>query len=167
MSKEQLELLSIVLSALIIILGWLYNRRTEEIKIMRSQLSERKHKTYADIIATFYLVLKDSRNHQETDMKTVESKMLDAKRDIFMYGSDKVFLAFNKWLVNAGEPWQFDEYLNFILSIRKDICGKTKLKKDDVLLNLIQNEEELRKFKEIMKKNSKRKTWILRWLKKE
>ena len=147
-SKESLELLSIILSASLVILGWLYTRRIEEMKIMRSQLSERKHKAYADIIATFYSVLKDTKYNKQTNMKMVDSKMMDAKRDIFMYGSDKVFKAFNNWLENASTPRQFDAYLNFILTIRKDICGKTKLKKDDVLMNLIQNREELKKFKE-------------------
>lgn len=147
-SRESLELLSIILSASLVILGWLYTRRIEEMKIMRSQLSERKHKAYADIITTFYSVLKDSRNHKQTNMKMVNSKIMDAKRDIFMYGSDEVFKAFNNWLERASTPRQFDAYLNFILAIRKDICGKTKLKKDDILMNLIQNREELKKFKE-------------------
>lgn len=154
MSKEALELLSIVLSAVIIILGWLYNRRTEEMKIMRSQLSERKHKVYADIIATFYSVLKDVKKNQQTNANMVESKLMDAKRDIFMYGSDKVFRAFTNWLVNTNTPNQsnhLDSYLKFILCIREDICGKTRLTEDDVLLNLLQNEEELRSLKKMIK----------------
>lgn len=150
-SRESLEFLSIILSASLVILGWLYNRRVEEMKIMRSQLSERKHKAYADIITTFYSVLKDTKFHKQTNMKMVDSKMMDAKRDIFMYGSDEVFKAFNNWLEKASTPRQFDAYLSFILAIRKDICGKTKLKKDDVLMNLIQNREELKKFKEEIK----------------
>ena len=150
MSKV-LEILSVVLSALLIVLGWMYTRRTEELKIMRSQLSERKHKAYADLVATFYSAFKDTKNHEQTDMKAAMSKMIDAKRDIFMYGSDEVFRAFNKWLESASQPWQFDEFLKFILSIRKDICGKTKLTADDVLLNLTQDKEELKKFKAIMK----------------
>lgn len=151
LSKEVLEILSVVLSALLIVLGWMYTRRTEELKIMRSQLSERKHKAYADLVATFYSAFKDTKNHEQTDMKAAMSKMIDAKRDIFMYGSDEVFRAFNKWLESASQPWQFDEFLKFILSIRKDICGKTKLTVDDVLLNLTQDKEELKKFKAIMK----------------
>lgn len=151
MTFDIFELLSVVLSALLIVLGWMYSRRTEEMKIMRSQLSERKHKAYADIIAAFYSVLKDSKNHQPTNMKVVQSKIMDAKRDIFMYGSDDVFLAFNNWLVNSAESNQFDYYLKFILSIRKDINGKTKLSEDDVLLNLTQNKEELMSIKEMIK----------------
>lgn len=75
------------------------------------------------------------------------------KRDIFMYGSDKVFRAFNNWLVNtnnANQSRRLDAYLKFILCIREDICGKTRLTEDDVLLNLLQNEKEIKKLKEMM-----------------
>lgn len=146
-SKDFLQFVSIILSALLVILGWLYKRRVEEMKILQSQLSERKHKAYADIITTFYSVLADVKKQQETDEQTVNMRMLESKRDIFMYGSDKVFRAFNNWLEKANTPMQFDAYLQFVLSIRKDICGKTKLKKDDILLNLIQDKQELEKFK--------------------
>ena len=72
-----------------------------------------------------------------------------------MYGSDKVFRAFNNWLEKANTPMQFDAYLQFVLSIRKDICGKTKLKKDDILLNLIQDKQEVEKFKAEMESKIK------------
>ena len=151
MSKEFLEFISIALSAILLILGWLYNRRTEEIKIMRAQLSERKHKAYADCIGTFYSILKDSKANHQTNLNKVGSQMIDAKRDIFMYGSDEVFKAFNNWLLNVSSPRQLEFYLKFILSIRKDICGKTKLKEEDILLNLFQDPAEVEKFKEKIK----------------
>ena len=148
MSKESLELLSIILTAIITLLGWKVYRRTEELKIMRSQLSERKHKAYADIVTTFYSILKDTANKKATDMDKIKMKMIDSKRDVFMYGSDEVFKAFNHWLINAKSPIQFKAYLQFILAIRRDICGKTTLTEDDILLNLMQDESELQKFKE-------------------
>lgn len=151
MSKELLEITSIALSAILLILGWLYNRRTEEIKIMRAQLSERKHRAYANCIGTFYSILKDTKSNHQTNLDNVGSQLIDAKRDIFMYGSDEVFKAFNNWLLNASSPSQFDTYLQFILSIRKDICGKTKLTKEDILLNLLQDSKEVEKFRSIMK----------------
>jgi len=149
MSKEVLEILSVVLSALLIVLGWMYTRRTEELKIMRSQLSERKHKAYADLVATFYTAFKDTKSHKQTDIKAAMSKMMDAKRDIFMYGSDKVFKAFNKWLLsttNSNGKAQFAVFLDFVLEMRKDLCNnKTKLTKHDILLNLTQSEDEAKK----------------------
>ena len=76
MSKESLELLSIILTAIITLLGWKVYRRTEELKIMRSQLSERKHKAYADIVTTFYSILKDTANKKATDMDKIKMKMI-------------------------------------------------------------------------------------------
>ena len=67
MSRETLQLLPLILTAIITILGWKVYRRTEELKIMRSQLSERKHKAYADIITTFYSMLKDTTTKRITD----------------------------------------------------------------------------------------------------
>lgn len=89
------------------------------------------------------------QNHEQTDMKAAMSKMIDAKRDIFMYGSDKVFKAFNKWLLsttNSNNKDQFAVFLDFVLEMRKDLCNnKTKLTKHDILLNLTQSEEEARR----------------------
>lgn len=66
-----------------------------------------------------------------------------------MYGSDKVFKAFNTWLLATKEDnnkEQFSAFLDLILEIRKDLCnGKTNLTKHDILLNLTQSEEEARK----------------------
>lgn len=130
-----------------IIIAW----QTEKLRTMREQLSEKKCNAYADAVQTFYSILKDTKKGNQIDTNALMQKMIDSKRDIFLYGSDDVFLAFNEWLVNLSKPWQFNAYLKFILSIRKDICGKTKLNEDDILLNLTQDKEELRKFKEMMK----------------
>lgn len=47
-------------------------------------------------------------------------KMIDVKRDIFMYGSDKVFRSFNKWLL----------YSHSFTSLSKK-CVHTLLKRND------------------------------------
>lgn len=40
-----------------------------------------------------------------------------------------------------------DVWLNLILKIRQDMCGhKSKLSKDDILLNLMQSRNEAQKF---------------------
>ena len=96
----------------------------------------------------FYSVLKDAKAHRTTNNGVMMDRMIDIKRDIFMYGSDKVFKAFNTWLLAAKEDnnkEQFNYFLNFVLEMRRDMCnGKTKLSKHDILLNLTQSEEEAR-----------------------
>lgn len=150
MSQEILiAILTVMIPAIVTIAGFIIVRQTEKLRAMREQLSEKKCKAYADAMMLFYTILKDSKLHRPTDYKAMMQKMIDTKKDIFMYGSDKVFRAFNKWLVVAFEnnnKSQFDAFMEFVLEMRKDIFnGKTKLTKHDILLNLTQSEEEARK----------------------
>lgn len=150
MSHENIiAILSILISAIVAVTGFVIARQTEKLRAMREQLSEKKCNAYADALMMFYSILKDSKMHRPTDNKAMMQKMIDIKKDIFMYGSDKVFRAFNKWLVVVFEDnnkTQFDAFMDFVLEMRKDIFnGKTKLTKHDILLNLTQSEEEARK----------------------
>lgn len=143
-----IAILSILISAIVAVAGIIIAQQSERLRAMREQLSEKKCKAYADAMMMFYSILKDSKLHRPIDNKAMMQKMIDAKKDIFMYGSDKVFKAFNKWLVVAFEnnpKTQFDSFLEFVLEMRKDIFnGNTKLTKHDILLNLTQSEEEAR-----------------------
>lgn len=150
MSHENIiAILSIVISAIVAIAGFIIARQTEKLRTMRKQLSEKKCDAYADAVKMFYSVLKDSKANRATNNDMMMEKMIDIKRDIFMYGSDKVFKAFNTWLLSTtttNDKAQFDAFLDFVLEMRKDLCnGKTNLTKHDILLNLTQSEEESRK----------------------
>ena len=150
MSQENIiAILSVLISAIVTVAGIVIARQSEKLRAMREQLSEKKCNAYADAMMMFYSILKDSKLHRPTDNKAMMQKMIDTKKNIFMYGSDKVFRAFNKWLVVAFEnnnKTQFDAFLEFVLEMRKDMFyGNTKLTKRDILLNLTQSEEEARK----------------------
>lgn len=150
MSNENIiAILSILISAVVTIAGIIIAWQTEKLRTMRKQLSEKKCEAYADAVKMFYSVLKDSKAHRATNNGVMMEKMIDIKRDIFMYGSDKVFRAFNRWLLEAKEnndKAQFAAFLDFVLEMRKDLCnGKTKLTKHDILLNLTQSEDEAKK----------------------
>lgn len=150
MSQENIiAILSVLISAIVTVAGIVIARQSEKLRAMREQLSEKKCNAYADAMMMFYSILKDSKLRRPTDNKAMMQKMIDTKKDIFMYGSDKVFRAFNKWLVVAYEnnnKTQFDAFLEFVLEMRKDMfSGNTKLTKHDILLNLTQSEDEAKK----------------------
>ena len=150
MSHENIiALLSVLISAIVTVAGIIIAWQTEKLRTMRKQLSEKKCEAYADAVKMFYSVLKDSKAHRTTNNGVMMEKMIDIKRDIFMYGSDKVFKAFNTWLLlttSSNDKAQFAAFLDFVLEMRKDLCnGKTNLTKHDILLNLTQSEEEARK----------------------
>lgn len=142
-------LLTVSVPAIVTVAGIIIAWQTEKLRTMREQLSEKKYKAYADAVKMFYSILKDSKAHRSTNNEKMMEKMIDIKRDIFMYGSDKVFKAFNTWLISTmsiNDKKQFAAFLNFVLEMRKDLCNnKTKLTKYDILLNLTQSEEEAKK----------------------
>lgn len=147
-----LQIFSIIIvpicSGLIVLLSWRNNRKTEQIKILQERLNEKKHEAYAKAVSMFYNVLKDQRANRKQNIQKQMDEMTDIKRDIFMYGSDKVFLAFNQWLLHTTNQkeegvLQLKDFLQFVLEIRKDLCGDdTKVTAADVLINLMQNEED-------------------------
>ena len=150
MSHENIiALLSILISAIVAVAGIIIAWQTEKLRTMREQLSEKKCNAYADAVKMFYSVPKESKLNKSTDNEEMMLKMIDIKRDIFMYGSDKVFRTFNEWLLTTNNPnikGQLSAFLAFVLEVRKDLCnGKTKLTKRDILLNLTQSEDEARK----------------------
>lgn len=155
MSYENIiAILSVVISAIVAVAGYIIARQTEKLRTMREQLSEKKYTAYAEAVKMFYTVLKDVHKHKPTNNEVMKSKMIDMKRDILMYGLDKVFHAFNKWLLLSNKEGnnennskeQLVAVLDFILEMRKDMCNNnTKLTTHDILLNITQSEEEARK----------------------
>ena len=133
-------------------MGWIIYRKTERIKIMENQLSDKKYKAYADVVSIFFGILKDTKSNKQVTNKSIIDKMIDSKRDIFMYGSDAVFYAFNSFLTKSSKNSNnqkeiMEAFLSFMLAIRQDMCGKkSKLSVRDILINLIQNDEEVDKF---------------------
>lgn len=150
MSQEVIiAILTVLIPAIVTIAGIIIAWQTEKLRTMREQLSEKKCNAYADSVKMFYSVLKDTKANRATNNDEMMERMIDIKRDIFMYGSDEVFKALNTWLLLTGkdnDKEQFSAFLDFVLEMRKDLCNnKTKLTKQDILLNLTQSEAEAKK----------------------
>ena len=58
---------------------------------MESQLSDKKYHAYAGLVDMFFKILKDTKRNNVPNDNLVE-QMVDLKKDILLYGSDKVFL---------------------------------------------------------------------------
>lgn len=85
-----------VLTAVCAIFGLIIQRKTEKIKIIESQLSEKTHIAYADLVSMFYDIFKDIKNDRKANRKSMMDRMIEAKKDLFIYGSDDVFMKFNE-----------------------------------------------------------------------
>lgn len=149
------KILSIILTIIIAFLGWKMQRKTERIKIMEGQLSEKRYSAYAKLYDFFYEMIKGQKDNKNTNNKEMRNKLLDAKKEIIMYASDDVIFALNKYLSSLTDTdvsTPLDYFLDIMLLIRKDMCGNSKISRDDILLNIIQDKSEMQKYKD-MKRN--------------
>ena len=152
-----LELISIVVTLMCAYLGALLHRKTERIKIMEGQLSEKRYSAYAKLYDFFYEMLKNTKDNRDVCNKDMRNKLLDAKKELIMYGTDDVVFALNNYLslfTEASTYKQLDSFLDVMVLIREDMCGKTKIDKDAILLNIMQDKKELQKFKAMELNNS-------------
>lgn len=94
-----ISLLTISSTVFVVIL----QRKTEKLKIIENQLSENKYKAYINLVKVFYDILKEVRNKKEINSDVTGDKIFDAKKDIFMFGSDAVFKKFSTWLTFTSE----------------------------------------------------------------
>ena len=151
-----LGIISAIATIACAVFGAMLHRKTERIKIMEGRLSEKRYSAYAKLYDFFYELFKGQKDNKKINNIEMRNKLLDAKKELIMYGTDNVVLALNKYLTSLTDKdmsTQLDYFLDIMLLIRKDMCGKSKLCKDDIMLNIIQDKNEMQKFKE-MKKNS-------------
>ena len=119
---------------------------------MEGQLSEKRYSAYAKLYDFFYEMFKVQKDNKNTNNKEMRNKLLDAKKELIMYASDDVVFALNKYLsslTDTNVATQLDYFLDIMLLIRKDMCGNSKVSRDDILLNLIQDKSEMQKLKDM------------------
>lgn len=145
-----LGFISIVVTLLCAYLGALLHRKTERIKIMEGQLSEKRYSAYAKLYDFFYDMFKNSKDNKTINNREIRNRLLEAKKELIMYGTDEVVFALNSYLSSLTEEdiyKQVDSFLDVMVLIRKDMCGETKINRDAILLNIMQDEKEFQKFK--------------------
>ncbi len=145
-----LGFISIVVTLLCAYLGALLHRKTERIKIMEGQLSEKRYSAYAKLYDFFYDMFKNSKDNKTINNREMRNRLLEAKKELIMYGTDEVVFALNSYLSSLTEEdiyKQVDSFLDIMVLIRKDMCGETKINRDAILLNIMQDEKEFQKFK--------------------
>lgn len=131
------------------ILGIMLQRKTERIKIVETQLSERKSQAYADLATLFYDTLRNNKQHQPLNEKEIQDSLYRLKKEILIYGSDDVFRKLNNWLCSSEsqtEETHMQTFMELLLSLRQDIYNnQTTITKKEILIHILQNNSEVEK----------------------
>ena len=107
---------------------------------------------YSELIYIFFDLLLGSKTGVEISETELIKRIIDVKKDMYLYASDDIFKKCSEWLLNLQKhdnpTKHFYDYYELIKLIRKDMGNKeTKLTLDDFMLFFIQNHEEYAKFK--------------------
>ena len=149
-------ILSSIVAIIVAVMTCRWQMRTELRKILENSVSDKKYKAYYDVVNLVFTVLEESRQNKAENSNARFHDMLKVKQDLFVYGSDEAFRAFTAYLCscspNSDGNDVFKPLLDFMLIVRKEISGgKSSISTDDIMLNLMQNREELRKYHELLK----------------
>lgn len=82
-------------------------------------------------------------------------RIINVKKDLLIYGTDEIIKKFTEWNVNCNNPNQmsnFQNYLALFILIKKNMgYKKSKLTEKDILRIIMGDDDEYKKFFELMK----------------
>lgn len=146
----------------ILILISLLQRKTERIKIIEAKLYTSKKKAYGELFSLFFEQLINMKLKKNDTSHKTYIKLMEAKKTIFTYGSDRVVKAFSIWLshsssnrsANINKTIQL--LFNLFIEMRKDLgYTRTNLTLKDFLIYLMQDELEVGKFEELISETNR------------
>lgn len=151
-------ILSSIVAVAVAVMTCKWQMRTELRKILESYVSDKKYKAYYDAVNLVFTLLEEGRQKKTVNSDARFHDLLKVKQDLFVYGSDEAFKAFTAYLCsctpNSDGSDVFKPLLDFMLIVRREISGgKSSIATDDIMLNLMQSKDELRKYHELLKTN--------------
>lgn len=126
-------------------IGWLYRHEKERREAVERQLSDRKYKAYITLLDIFFGIMKDIKaSKTKTIDQDLINRMIDASKDLLIYGSDDVVRTYQKWIDIAREGKSpLGQFGEIVISVRQDMGNsKTKVTSEDVLRLFIADYED-------------------------
>lgn len=152
-----LEYKDYIIAVFTLVIGYLYYRlkkKNEEFNAIKEKLSEKKYNLYSELYSVFFDLIKaknQNKNGKAKMNKSLADKLIDIKKEMFIYAPDEILVKFLKWneKINQTENILENmlEFFDILVSIRKDMGNeKTIIDSEDILKSILISENELSKF---------------------
>ncbi|MCE8612750.1 hypothetical protein J8L08_14565 [Bacteroides fragilis] len=150
------ELIVGVLVFISTILGFIIKTQHDKILSIKNQISDRKYNVYNEIFSIFFDIMREGKGFtKKLKPNDLPDRIINVKKDLLIYGTDEIIKKFTEWNVNCNNPNQmlnFQNYLALFILIRKDMgYKKSKLTEKDILRIIMGDDDEYKKFLELMK----------------
>lgn len=149
------EILLLILGTLSTYLVWRVQFQKDKIKNIETQLSEKKFQIYSELVYIIFDTMHGEKVGKKITDKELLKRILDIKKNMFLYASDEMFESFKNWtlelqkLGNNGVD-HFKKYFELMKLARKDMGqSNSKISLDDFMIYIMQNEEEYQRFKNL------------------
>lgn len=130
-------------------IGWLYRHEKERRHQIEKQLSDKKYEVYIKLLTVFFDILKQVKKNQPTNASKLIDKMLDIKKELIIFGNDKVLFAFFKWEKDSQKKGNIKALAELIIEVRKDMGNpQTEITTQDFLKSLVSTEQDFNELKE-------------------
>jgi len=141
-SISAVEFIKIFLPLILILLGglgWLFKHEREKRLQIEKQLSDKKYSVYKLFIDLYFDMFQTVQEGKSVDIKKITPKIIEIKRDLLIYGGDKVVKTFLNWQISTftGKP-SLKPFTEILIEMRKDMgYPKTTITSDLFLKSLI------------------------------
>lgn len=143
-----------ILSSIIILLGVIlkmYHDRYREIKL---KLSDKKYQTYSEIITVLFDMINRQKGLSHISDDDILKRIMNIKRDVLLYGSDKVIRTFFKWEENQLTKKRLLIWIELVVLVRKDMGNKwSRISVKDIFKSLLKPSEDWKSLKKDFQSN--------------
>ena len=127
-----------IIVALIAVFGAVLPYLLQKNRELNVKIAEQKREAYASFLKNFTETAVSVMHDEDTSGKDADRDRMLARDQLLLYASDDVIKAYDAWINHSDiEDHDLDkesELLSIVfLAIRKDLLGKTKLTKDDIV----------------------------------
>ena len=148
------EVLLLVLGTLSTYLIWRVQYQKDKMKNIENLISEKKYKLYSEFVYLIFDALHGEKIDKKVTDKELVKRIVDIKRDLFLYANDDIFRKFIEWSIKTknedNKTEHFKTYYELMRLAREDMGQvKTNISLDEFMLFLFQDEIEYEKFKKM------------------
>lgn len=155
MDENIVTIIAAGLSGIVAVLLFILQRKNEQLKIIKEKISDKKYEAYNEVLSIFFDLFKNVKILKNLNEKHLGNKIIDLKKFLVLYANDDILKKFFEWNMSAqteeNRLAQFEQYLELMILIRKDMGNPdTKITTDEILRSLADSEETYLELKRLI-----------------
>src|SRR5690606_37464325 len=97
MDETELKIALAILSAFSLTLVTFIKIQSDKIRDIKAKLSDKKYSTYHEILAILFDLINQTKGLKTVSEYEILKRVMDVKRDLILYGNDKIIKKFFEW----------------------------------------------------------------------